>query len=209
MKPRLNLTGHTYGEWTVIGLAEKQHSGHSIWKCRCSCGVERDVLGNNLRRGLSASCGHVAKTADGLWAKYTSEYDTWRRMLDRCENPGDRSYGSYGARGIIVHPRWKVFANFIEDMGPRPFVGAQLDRRDNDGDYEASNCRWVTARTNMLNSTAVRLIGFRGDTMAISEWADKLGIPANVISSRLSMGWTVERSLTQSVRQSRRGPTRR
>lgn len=80
------------------------------------------------------------------------EYGVWRAMLRRCSSPKDRYYHRYGGRGISVCDRWlHSFTAFIEDLGPRPFPDAQLDRIDNDGNYEPGNCRWVTRKENCAN----------------------------------------------------------
>ena len=202
----LDLTGQQFDDWTVLEKDTVSNQGHSRWLCRCSCGIERVVLGNNLKRGKTSSCGHAARTADGLWAEYTSEYDTWRQMLDRCENPRNRAYDDYGGRGIYVCQRWRVrFKNFLDDMGQRPISSYQLDREDNNGPYDLDNCRWVSAKVNSHNSTVVRLIEFNGDCLPIREWERKLGFRQGILNTRLRLGWTVERAITQKVRKS---PTR-
>lgn len=85
------------------------------------------------------------------------EYDVWHAMKDRCHSPKNKYYHRYGGRGIKVCLRWrKSFSNFYKDMGPRPFPGAQIDRINNDGNYEPSNCRWTTRAENMRNRPLMR-----------------------------------------------------
>lgn len=183
------------------------YRGNVVWLCRCSCGVERNVVGTNLRNGISASCGHVARTAGGLYKQFTSEYGTWRQMHLRCEDPWHPRYKDWGARGIRVCERWSEFTNFLADMGPRPFPDAQLDRLDNDDGYYPENCAWVTPHQNVQNSSAIRFLEHDGLRMSVADWARRMGIKACVLYSRLHSGWSVERTLTQPVGLSR--PRRR
>ena len=79
------------------------------------------------------------------------EYNSWAGMLKRCYNPNNPSYKNYGGRGIKVCDRWRhSFINFYSDMGGRP-SGLTLDRVDNDGNYEFSNCRWATDKEQNNN----------------------------------------------------------
>lgn len=74
----------------------------------------------------------------------TPEYAVWKMMRQRCLNPRAKKFSDYGARGIRVCDRWASFENFIADMGPRPGRGFSLERENNDGDYEPTNCKWAT-----------------------------------------------------------------
>lgn len=81
-----------------------------------------------------------------------SEYYAWDNMKRRCLKENHKDYPGYGKRGITVCDRWRYsFVNFYEDMGNKPFIEAQIDRIDNNGDYEPCNCRWTSAATNTRN----------------------------------------------------------
>ena len=83
---------------------------------------------------------------------HTTIYEVWAGMKKRCINPNNKDYDKYGGRGITICDRWlNSFENFYEDMGDRPFKGAQLDRKENDKGYYKSNCRWVTSKQNNNN----------------------------------------------------------
>ncbi len=82
--------------------------------------------------------------------KFSPEYQTWSSMIQRCNNPKRLHYDRYGGRGIAVCERWLKFDNFLEDMGERP-LGKSLDRINNDGNYEPSNCRWATKSEQQIN----------------------------------------------------------
>jgi len=90
------------------------------------------------------------ETKHGL--RRTPEYAIWCTMKARCHNPNAKHYEYYGARGISVCERWRnSFANFIEDMGRRPFDGLSIERYNNDGNYEPNNCVWATKTEQSRN----------------------------------------------------------
>jgi hypothetical protein len=97
-------------------------------------------------------------------------YNTWHNMKGRCNNPKDAAYKYYGGRGIKVCERWNSsFENFVEDMGERP-KGLTLDRIDNNGNYEPSNCRWTTMATQVANRRKVPMSTNKSGYLGVS-WA--------------------------------------
>jgi hypothetical protein len=122
----------------------------------------------------------------GMTGKPT--WRSWREMLARCQNPNNDRYASYGGRGIKVCDRWQLFENFLADMGERP-DGTSLDRIDNDGNYEPSNCRWADAfeqQANTRQAQPVRVNGIFYRTAG--EAARALGIHRATLQSRLDRG---------------------
>lgn len=116
----------------------------------------------------------------------TTIYRLWKTMKYRCYDINSPHYPGYGGRGITVCDRWRYsFINFYADMGDKPFKGAQLDRRDNTKGYSPENCRWVDARTNSRNRNSTINITHNGESQCITEWANRLGIPAPTLYSRV------------------------
>ena len=111
----------------------------------------------------------------------------WSSMHDRCRNPNFRQWDRYGGRGIKVCERWKSYDAFAADMGPRP-DGYSLDRIDNDGNYEPSNCRWADKKTQQRNQSRAIYVTIEGDKYRAIELAELHGLPAPVIVSRANRG---------------------
>ena len=89
-------------------------------------------------------------------APQSRRYRAWCKMKERC-SPKNKDWKYYGGRGIIICERWRKFENFAEDMGPHPGKGWTLDRIDNNGNYEPTNCRWATMKTQSRNSRQAKL----------------------------------------------------
>ena len=152
-----NLAGQTFESLSVLSISHKDSRGAYWWNCRCICGKIYPILGDCLRNGRTKSCGCVGRqkqkkavTAHGMHG--TPEYMVWIAMKGRCINPKNENWKSYGGRGITVCGRWlKSFADFLADMGKRPSSLHSIDRKNNDGNYEPSNCRWATKSEQRLN----------------------------------------------------------
>jgi hypothetical protein len=211
--PRLgsgrDLTGLTFGRLTALDFIRRGND--RVWRCKCECGSEHWTVTGNLTSGDTKSCGcrprqketrprrlktHGEARHDG---SMTRTYRIWRKMLARCRNHNQRGFDRYGGRGITVCSAWTNYEQFRNDMGECP-PGMEIERIDNDGNYEPSNCRWATRKEQTRNTSTNRLLTLNGVTKCVSEWAETVGVSRNTLNARLSYGWSDERTLTEPVR---------
>lgn len=126
----------------------------------------------------------------------TNLYKVWSKMKCRCVNSNNPKYKNYGARGIKVCDRWmNSFESFLEDMGEQP-EGTSLDRINNDGDYEPSNCRWATSEQQNNNKRNTAYLTYNGKTQSLTQWARELEIAKTSLQNRLLRGWSLEKALS-------------
>lgn len=212
------LSGKEFGNASVIGLAgwHKNPSGsrHAKWHCLCTCGKYFMARGDSLKSGATSSCGCYGRASSSrkhtihgasIPGMITPEYMAWINMRSRCRNPKDRNFPRYGGRGISVCERWDAsFVEFLSDMGERPSDDHSLDRENNDGNYNPSNCRWATATQQCRNKSSNRMIKHNGETKCQSEWASITGISKSTISKRIRSGWTPGRSLQENPKSDKK-----
>lgn len=206
-------TGEKFHYLTVLGLA-RTASGRAGRLCRCVCGREIVTTSTRLRSGESKSCGcrsnewrtkHGHSSVNGTRVP-TPMYRVWRAMIDRCTQKSYRGYHRYGGRGIKVCDRWSGddgYKNFLADMGERP-SGTSIDRVNNDGNYEPSNCRWATAAEQSMNRSSNTLLEYDGRVQPLAAWAREFRIQSGTLIARLRNGWPLEVALNRPVQQRRK-----
>lgn len=203
-----DLTGQRFGRIAVIRKMERP--GVTWWVCACDCGNEKSIRATSIISGHTKSCGckqgAVTKHGKSSHDNYCAEYWTWKSMTRRTTRAkkSERCYKNYRGRGIKVCERWMSFENFMEDMGERPSEDHSIDRIDNDGDYCPENCRWATGKEQARNRRSSKMITYEGETICLTEWAEKLGMSKMVLFKRIELGWTPERAFTTPVRKRRK-----
>jgi hypothetical protein len=126
----------------------------------------------------------------------TRAYVAWKNMKARCTNPKNIGYHRYGGRGISFHPSFATFAGFWEHLGPCP-PGLELDRIDNNGNYEPGNVRWATRDEQIRNRSVSRFIEHGGKVLTIAEWAKAIGLSTITLWARINhYGWPPEKALS-------------
>ncbi len=185
MTRMVDIAGEVFGLLTVVRSTRSRRHKQIVWECKCECGRKHLVVGRDLRSGHTKSCGCQSRsmqvaaiTVHGSASRGQMglEYRIWIEMKQRCYNPKNSRYATYGGRGISVCSRWlHSYPNFIADMGPKP-DSYSIDRKNNDGNYEPSNCRWVPRKEQSRNRTNTVWISSGGEKIRLSDWARQNGI---------------------------------
>jgi hypothetical protein len=120
-------------------------------------------------------------------------------MHRRCYQPSQRGYANYGGKGVRVIERWHTFEAFLADMGEQP-DGLTLERKDAALHYSKNNCEWASRLRQARNKTNSRWIEYAGETLCLSEWAERFGIKPKTLRARLDdYGWPIEQALHTPV----------
>lgn len=208
---RRDISGMVFGRWTVTRIFRISKSGNSIWECVCVCGTKKNIVGSHLITGQSKSCGCLMaelvskrniKHGASKRGRTTTEYYSWNGLKRRCLDKTDENFSRYGGRGIRVCERWvHSFENFIEDMGIKPSPNHTIDRIDNNGNYEPSNCRWATSKQQANNRRNQVVLNFNGKAMGLYGWSEELGIRYATLWKRMNDGLPIEKILTSVKRK--------
>jgi hypothetical protein len=151
---------------------QKNGEQKRLLNMRCFCGVIFSPRLNDLRSGKSNSCGctkaeATRKTHTTHGMSDTKLFSVWNGIKSRCSNKKNKSYKDYGERGITMCDEWKNNFKLFYDWAVNNDYkdGLTIDRRDNDGNYEPSNCRWTTMGVQAMNTRILRATnttGYRG-----------------------------------------------
>lgn len=196
-----DLTGMKFGFWTVIERAPNNANGSARFICRCQCGTVRVIRAQALKNGGSRSCGcHKNDYNRKHNGKGTRLYEIWRQMRYRCQKEGHSAYPGYGGRGIKVCAEWEDFGNFRSWAMANGYDDSKsIDRIDVNGDYCPENCRWADSKTQMNNRRNTPHYSYLGESLTLSEWSQRLGIPRSTIRNRMKNGLSFAEAVEQKI----------
>lgn len=219
----VDFVGLAFGRLTVLErlprLSEIHREGR--WLCRCACGTELSVGASNLQSGNSNSCGCLQRellskrqTIHGLSrpGKRSDAYGIWCGMMTRCYKSSDkRALKYYQRKGISVCRAWHDPSIFVADMG-EPGPGLTIERRNNNAGYwcgkceecnrlnRSPNCSWETRKVQSRNRSSNRFLTFNGETLCLTDMAQKHGMTKELLGHRLKAGWSIEEALMTPVK---------
>lgn len=205
-----SLIGKKFGRLTVVDNAGKSKYGGRLWLCECECGNKITVQTAQLNNGRKRSCGCLQKEkaseivllAHKANQKYevsstSSLYSRWSNMLRRCTDSKDKCFNSYGGRGIRVCDEWQDFNNFADwAMANGYKKNLSIDRINVNGNYEPSNCRWVSMKEQGNNKQNTKYYEYNGEKKTLSQWSECYNINYKLLYERVVIEhWDLERAL--------------
>lgn len=190
-----DLTGQKFNMFTVLEFSHVEYgkkNRRTYWIAQCECGTVKPIRADQLKTTISCGC-HKRKTDSEKMKKLAIErrkydneialskhplYHVWRGMIARCYDNRDSHYPRYGGRGITICSEWKNdFRAFYDWSINNGFAEKlEIERIDNDGNYDPNNCRFVTRKENCNNRSTTIKITFKGYTKSVSEWANLLNV---------------------------------
>lgn len=177
-----------------------------IWLLRCDCGNQVKAWYGDVIRGHTKSCGCLLKeinrarlTTHGEGNRLVREYRAWAHIKERCFNSKCKQFKHYGGRGITMCYRWYVsYDNFVSDMGRCP-AGFTIERINNDGNYEPSNCRWASQKEQCQNTRRCLFFTYKGRTQNLKQWSSEFGKKYLKVYCRIKRGWSFHSALDVSA----------
>ena len=193
-----NLSGKRFGKLRVTDIYERR-GYYTYWLCKCDCGNEKYVCSSNLKNGSTQSCGcsrFRKKHGESTLDKRTRLYNIWGNMIARCYAQNASGFERYGGVGITVCDEWRnsyeAFATWAREHGYSEDL--TLDRINGKGNYEPSNCRWVTRVEQQNNRKNNHVVIYQGKEYTVAQLARHLNINYSTLNVRLHRGWSVERA---------------
>lgn len=184
-----------------------RYLGSEQWVCQCDCGKTKTIRTGNIGRTVN-SCGCLRSDVTSARTKIHGEskariYRVWHSMRERCEDPKNRAYENYGGRGIVVCDEWKEYLPFRNWALSNGYMqGLTIDRKNNDGNYEPLNCRFVTPAVQSRNKRSNVILNAFGESKIISEWAEdsRCAVKIANLYQRIERGWNHEDAIARLPR---------
>jgi len=196
-----DLTGQRFGRLVALRDVGRNKTSRVLWLCQCDCGNEITLSSNRLLHPQGTkSCGCLRREVSSQKATkhgHAGEriYKIWSDMKKRCNNPNHKNYNHYGGRGIIVCEAWNDFPAFYEDMHPTYKEGLTIDRRDNNGNYEPGNCRWITPQEQLHNYSRNVFITINGETDTVLHMCEKHNANYDRVVREIKKGMPPDKAL--------------
>lgn len=207
MSRRIDMAGKRYGNAVAVCDVGRLSSADRKWRFLCDCGAQFEANGYAVRSGKVVDCPACASSRVAAASRIhgqsnTTEFAIWTGMHTRCYNSARPEFKGYGARGIVICERWRTsFENFLADIGPRPTPAHSVERIDNDGIYEPSNCRWATPAEQSRNKRNNVKLTIDGVELTISDWARHFGVKVSTACLRHKQGLRGEALFKTTVQQ--------
>ena len=181
-----DLSGKPFGKLVAIKFAGQKGRRRTIWECKCDCGAVAFVDAVHLKNGHTTSCGCLKKQTS-KYINYKNGLSNsrlgraYRNMINRCYRTENYQYHLYGGRGISVCDEWKNkedgFVNFCNWALSNGYSeDLTLDRIDNNGNYEPSNCRWVDIFVQANNKRNTHRLKINGEIDTVANWSRRLNV---------------------------------
>lgn len=207
----LDLSGQKYGYWTVLEIAENNH-GVIKWLCRCDCGKIATIRTGNLRSGASKSCGcHQYDHLRNRKRNYPQDVrikrleNIWNNMKKRCMDRNNINYKNYGGRNIKICDEWKDYVSFARWALNNGYADKlTIERINNEGNYEPSNCKWITKQEQHNNRRNSKFETLDGITKTVAEWAREYNIHPSTLYRRLNNGMDIYDAIKKPSRTRRK-----
>lgn len=185
-----DLTGKRYGNLVVVEFVEMAKFSKSIWKCQCDCGNVKNIKAEYLKNGSTKSCGCYHKS-NIYHIKHnesnTKLYRTWQSIRYRCENKNNTAYYAYGELGVCVCEEWHEYIKFKEWAINNGYKdNLTIDRINPYGNYEPSNCRWITKSEQVFNRKNTLYIRVNGEEIIFAKYVKLTGARYNRLFEKLS-----------------------
>lgn len=201
MKRKSKYLSKIVNGFEIIDTYYQKQTTYAKTKC-VYCGAKQDKpLTNIIRNKAKCECNYKIKK-HGKSKEYL--YKEYYQIRGRCYNKNKDNYKYYGGRGITMCDEWlKDFENFYNWAINNGYKkGLSIDRINNNGNYEPSNCRWTTHKEQCNNRNSNVVITFNNKTQNLTQWAMELNMPYNTLYSRINYyGWSIEKAFTKTLRK--------